>query len=80
MTKSFALLFQLKRVYREMIERKITITAQSLKNRINGVDEEEVCRMLIPIFEDHNRHLEALVGKEFPSATVTPLSYYPQTR
>jgi site-specific recombinase XerD len=57
-------------VYREMIERKIPITAQGVKDRMNGIEEEQVCRMLIPIFEDHNRQLEALVGKEFAPATV----------
>lgn len=57
-------------VYREMIEKKIPITSTSLKYRINGVNEDEVCRMLIPVFEDHNRQLEALVGKEFAPATA----------
>src|SRR5665213_1158925 len=57
-------------VYREMIERKIPITAQGVKDRINGVDREESCRMLIPIFEDHNRQVEALIGKEYAPATA----------
>jgi site-specific recombinase XerD len=57
-------------VYREMIEKKIPITAQSVKDRINGVDGEEVCRMLIPIFEDHNKQVEALIGKEYAPATA----------
>lgn len=57
-------------VYREMIERKIPITAQTFKDRMNGIEEEVVCRMLIPIFEDHNRQVEALIGKEYAPATA----------
>ena len=38
---------------------KILITAKRLKDRVNGVEEDEVCRMLIAIFEDHNRQVEA---------------------
>jgi len=57
-------------VYREMIERKIPITAQTFKDRMNGIEEEVVCLMLIPIFEDHNRQVEALIGKEYAPATA----------
>ncbi|RYU91356.1 site-specific integrase [Mucilaginibacter terrigena] len=57
-------------VYREMIERNIPITAQTFKDRMNGIEEEVVCRMLIPIFEDHNRQVEALIGKEYAPATA----------
>lgn len=47
-----------------MIERKIPVTAQTFKGRMNGIEEDVVCRMLIPIFEDHNRQVVALIGKE----------------
>jgi hypothetical protein len=57
-------------VYREMIERNIPITAQTFKDRMNGIEEEVVCRMLIPIFEEHNRQVEALIGKEYAPATA----------
>ena len=57
-------------VYREMIERKIPITAHTFIDRMNGIEEEVVCRMLIPIFEDHNRQVEALIGKEYAPATA----------
>jgi site-specific recombinase XerD len=57
-------------VYREMIERNIPITAQTFKDHMNGIEEEVACRMLIPIFEDHNRQVEALIGKEYAPATA----------
>jgi hypothetical protein len=57
-------------IYREMLERKMPLTAQAFKDRMNGIQEEVTTRMLIPIFEDHNRQMEALVGKEYAPATA----------
>lgn len=57
-------------VYREMIEKKLPIDAQSVKDRYNGIEEPEACRMLVAIFEDHNRQMEALIGREYAPATA----------
>ncbi len=58
-------------VYRDMLEKNILITAQSFKNQLTGAGERLACRMLVPIFQDHNRQLEALVGSEYAPATLT---------
>ena len=39
------------------------INAQTLKNKLTGIDENQ--RMLLVIFEDHNKRMNDLVGKEF---------------
>lgn len=39
------------------------INAQTLKNKLTGIDENQ--RMLLTIFEDHNKRMNDLVGKEF---------------
>ncbi|MCD8739377.1 site-specific integrase [Mucilaginibacter roseus] len=57
-------------IYREMMERKIPITAQSFKDRLNGVDDTEPTRTLVSIFKEHNEKMEALIGKEYAPATA----------
>ncbi len=52
----------------ELIHKKTPVTAESLKMKILGVDERT--RMLIPIFEDHNKKMKELVGKEFAPGTL----------
>jgi site-specific recombinase XerD len=56
--------------YQEMIEKKIPISARAIKDRINGIVQKDVCRMLIQIFKEHNRQLEALVGNEYSPSTA----------
>ncbi|WP_405565704.1 site-specific integrase [Polaribacter sp. Asnod6-C07] len=52
----------------EFIHAKIPITAKLFKSKILG--EEAKRRMLIPIFEDHNKRIEELVGKEYAPGTL----------
>jgi site-specific recombinase XerD len=52
----------------ELIHKKITVTTETLKNKILGVDENQ--RMLIPIFQDHNNKMKELVGKEYAPGTL----------
>lgn len=52
----------------ELIHKKTPVTVENLKKKILGVDER--VRMLIPIFEDHNRKMKELVGKEFAPGTL----------
>ncbi|MEN2434343.1 site-specific integrase [Weeksellaceae bacterium A-14] len=55
--------------YYELIRDREFVTCESLKNKLLGIGE--VVRTLIPVFEDHNRRMEALVGKEFAKGTLT---------
>ncbi len=54
-------------VQMELINEKVPITAESLKHKLLGTEVEK--RMLIPIFEDHNNKIKALVGREYSSGT-----------
>jgi hypothetical protein len=51
-----------------LCEKEELITADSIKNRMLG--KHEKVYMLIEIFKDHNRKMEALVGKEFSKGTL----------
>lgn len=55
-------------VQMELIHEKIPVTAESLKCKLLGTEIEK--RMLIPIFEDHNKKVEALLGREFAFGTL----------
>jgi hypothetical protein len=52
----------------ELIHQNITITLNVFKSKLLGLDEKQ--RMLIPIFEDHNRKIKELVGKEYAPGTL----------
>jgi len=52
----------------ELIHQNIPITAKAFKSKLLGLDEKQ--RMLIPIFEDHNKKIEELVGREYAPGTL----------
>ena len=56
-------------VYHGLLRESDIVTCEILKNKL--LNKEQRKRMLIPIFEDHNKRLEALVGKEFALGTLT---------
>ena len=58
---------QLYEAYQTMISEKGMITAVSLKNKYNGTDDHQ--RMLVPIFQKHNKRIAALVPKEYSPGT-----------
>ncbi len=60
--------FNLLEAYHAMIHRGEAITAVSLKNHYLGVAEEP--RMLVGIFQEHNRRMAKLVPKDFASGTL----------
>ncbi|WP_412476262.1 phage integrase SAM-like domain-containing protein [Flavobacterium sp. TBRC 19031] len=64
-------------VEKDMVNNDIEITAQTFKNRYLGIDENQ--RNLIAIFEEHNRRVRELIGKEYAENTykrfVTALSH-----
>lgn len=53
---------------KSMINNNQEIFASSFKNKFMGVEEKK--RMLIPIFQDHNKRMAALIDKEYASSTA----------
>ena len=60
---------QVYEIHRQMLERKLPVTAANLKNLLLGKEEKSPDRMLMPILEHHNKEVKALVGKEFAEGT-----------
>ena len=52
----------------ELIQRGLLVNADNMRNKILGVEERH--RSLIQIFEDHNKQIEKLIGKEYSQGTV----------
>lgn len=52
----------------QMLKDKAVITAENLKHKLHGSEERH--RTLIPIFEDHNKKVEALLNDEFATGTL----------
>lgn len=52
----------------QMLKDKSVITAESLKHKLHGSEERQ--QTLIPIFEDHNKKVEALLNDEFAPGTL----------
>jgi len=51
----------------QLLKDRVVVTAGVLKQKLVGSDERQ--RMLIPIFQDHNRKIETLIGDEFSPST-----------
>lgn len=54
--------------HRQLIAAEVPVTAESLKNRFLG--REERGKMLVKVFEDHNKKMADLVGDEFSPGTL----------
>ena len=52
---------------KDLYKRGEVITAETINNILLGVKKKE--RMLIPIFEEHNRKMKELIGLEFAAGT-----------
>ncbi|MGL2986344.1 site-specific integrase [Flavobacterium sp. RSSA_27] len=52
----------------ELIHKNIPVTTESLKSQLLGKTERP--RTLLPIFQDHNNKIKALIGKEYASGTL----------
>lgn len=59
---------QINEIQFELLKDGISLNIEEFKNRIIGVKERE--RMLIPIFEEHNRKIKELVGQEYAAGTL----------
>ena len=55
-------------VEKNLIKKDITVNFESFKNEFQGKRERE--RMLIPIFQEHNRKIKELVGLEYAAGTL----------
>jgi site-specific recombinase XerD len=61
---------QVYEIHRHLIEKKLPLTAVNLKNALLKKDEVVGCKMLIPIFKEHNRQVAALIGTEYAKGTA----------
>ena len=52
----------------QMLKDKKLITVETLKAKLTGQDKREL--MLVPIFQDHNQKMKALLGNEFSPNTL----------
>ncbi|MBF8964303.1 site-specific integrase [Pontibacter sp. FD36] len=59
---------QVYEAHRILLESRESITAESVKRKFIG--EEDDIRTLIAEYEDHNRRLESLIGKDFAKSTL----------
>lgn len=55
-------------IEKKLFMKQVPITYENLKNEIQGKKERE--RMLVPIFEEHNRKIKELVGQEYAPGTL----------
>lgn len=53
--------------HKDLMNAGKTITAETLKNKLTGVDEKQ--RMLIQVVEQHNNDIKTLIGKGYSRAT-----------
>jgi site-specific recombinase XerD len=51
-----------------LLEGNKSVTAEALKNYLTGRGDDR--KMLLEVFTDHNRQMEALIGKDFVYATL----------
>lgn len=54
--------------HRRLLETEAIVTAEAVKNKFTGKAEKP--RMLVPIFQDHNNRIKALLGEEFSKGTL----------
>lgn len=57
-------------IHRHLIEKKLPLTAVNLKNALLKKEEVATCKMLVPIFKEHNRQVAALIGTEYAKGTA----------
>lgn len=59
---------QIRDAQMDLIHSKVTITAAILKDKLLGIDKK--VRTLVPIFQDHNKKIKELIGKEYAPGTL----------
>ena len=53
---------------KELMQHCLEVNVENMRNKLLGIDEK--ARMLIPIFQEHNKKMEALLGDEFSTNTL----------
>jgi len=61
-------------IKKDLIHSGKEVNGEAIKNLLLGIDEKK--RMLIPIFQEHNDRMEALLGKEYAKGTLTRYNLY----
>ena len=61
--------FRIYEIYKELVANGEEISANIIKAKFHGVDTDKP-RMLLEIFEDHNKQFGELVGKDFAKGTL----------
>ncbi len=56
--------------HQSMMETRLPITADTLKDRLFGKPDVDEPRTLIPVFKEHNRRVAALVGKQYAAGNL----------
>lgn len=56
-------------IQKDLIHSGEEVNGESVRNLLLGIEENK--RMLIPIFEEHNNRMKALIGKEYAKGTLT---------
>ncbi|QQL51196.1 site-specific integrase [Mucilaginibacter ginkgonis] len=56
--------------HRQMLDNKQLITADALRNRLLGIEQQVKEKMLVPIFQDHNKRIKSLLDKEYAKGTL----------
>jgi site-specific recombinase XerD len=59
---------KLHEAHRQLLDAGEMITAEAIRNKYTGKDEKP--RLLTKIFEQHNKQMETLVGREFAKGTL----------
>lgn len=54
--------------YRQLIQSDSIITAEAIKNKLQGVTEKGI--MILEVFKKHNQQMELLVGQDFAPGTL----------
>ena len=57
------------KIQKDLIHSGKGVAGETIKNILLGIDDRK--RMLIPIFQEHNNRMEALLGKEYAKGTLT---------
>ncbi|MDO9594764.1 MAG: Arm DNA-binding domain-containing protein, partial [Lutibacter sp.] len=56
------------KIHQKFIENNIPYSAEKIRDHYLGIDEAQ--KMLLEIFEEHNKQVEKLIGKDFAPGTA----------
>ena len=56
--------------HRVMLDTKVSVTAENLRDRLLGKNDIKCSKMLVPISKEHNKRIKSLIGKEYAAGTL----------